>query len=109
MSLSLIFLQTSSIRGRMRHPPNLRRGYGIPMVYQNFFGNFVKSMYYPAACKTPFGTMLIAIREIITKEGKVQSVWAPNRDFTVEMDRELLFHFGVYRNECRTVQLIASS
>jgi hypothetical protein len=79
------------------------------MVYQNFLGNFVKPMYYPTACKTPFGTMLIATREIITKEGKVQSVWAPNRDFTVQMDRELLFHFSVYRKECRTVQLIASS
>ncbi|KAJ6081027.1 hypothetical protein N7499_005901 [Penicillium canescens] len=86
-----------------------QKRYGIPMVYQNFLGNFVKPMYYPTACKTPFGTMLIATREIITKEGKVQSVWAPHRDFTVEMDRELLSHFGVYRNECRTVQLIASS
>jgi hypothetical protein len=86
-----------------------QKRYGIPMVYQNFLDNFVKPMYYPTACKTPFGTMLIATREIITKEGKVQSVWASHRDFTVEMDRELLFHFGVYRNECRTVQLIASS
>ena len=49
--------------------------YGIPMVYQTFLGNFVKPFHYPTACKSTFGIMLIATHEIISKEGKVQSVW----------------------------------
>lgn len=57
--------------------------YGIPMAYQTFLSNFVKPMYYPTACKTPFGTILIATCEIITREGKVQSVWASQWRWTV--------------------------
>ncbi|OQD84941.1 hypothetical protein PENANT_c011G02128 [Penicillium antarcticum] len=88
-----------------------QKTYGIPMVFEGAYAKytFIKPMYYPTVCITPFGAMLIATREIITKEGKVQSAWNPNKDFTKEMDRELFAHFGVYRKECNTVQLIASN
>jgi hypothetical protein len=85
-----------------------RKTYGIPLVYDNALKSITKPMYYPTACKTPLGTIIIATREIIDKEGYVRSMWRPQGTFGAEMDRELMDHYGLYRKECRTIQLVAN-
>lgn len=85
-----------------------RKTYGIPLVYDNALKAITKPVYYPTACKTPLGTIIIATREIITKDGQVQSIWSPNSKFGPRMDRELMDHYGLYRKDCKTIQLIAN-
>ncbi|KAJ5995665.1 hypothetical protein N7481_002642 [Penicillium waksmanii] len=85
-----------------------RKTYGIPLVYDNALKAVTKPIYYPTACKTPLGTIIIATREIITKDGNVQSMWSPQSRFGPKMDRELMDHYGLYRKECKTIQLIAN-
>jgi hypothetical protein len=52
--------------------------------------------------------MMIATREIITKYGKVKSMWLPRSDFGKIMDRELKSHYRLSRGDCKTIQLVAN-
>jgi hypothetical protein len=85
-----------------------KKTYGIPLIYENLLALITKPMYYPTACKTGSGTMLIATREIISKDGEVKSAWSPSSKFGKRMDRELKDHYGLKRKNCKTIQLIAS-
>jgi hypothetical protein len=49
---------------------NSKKTYGIPIVFEKPLLKSLKPMYYPTACKTPLGLVIIATREIITRTVK---------------------------------------